>query len=109
MEQYNTTSIIITHDLTCARETGNRVAMLLEGKFKSLYQNRMTDELQAVLRDSLKTPFKEVSEENKMIVIADGDMATNEFGKNDQPFSLGYYKYTGDYFNNKNFLLNCIH
>ncbi len=32
-EQYNTTSIIITHDLTCAKTTGNRVAMLLGGKF----------------------------------------------------------------------------
>ncbi len=84
------------------------VAVLLEGKFKSLYQNRMTDELQAVLRDSLKTPFKELSDENKMIVIADGDMASNDFGKNNEPYSLGYYKYTSDYFNNKNFLLNCI-
>ncbi len=32
-EKYNTTSIIITHDLTCARTTGDRVAMLLDGKF----------------------------------------------------------------------------
>ncbi len=31
--KYNTSSIIITHDLTCARETGNRVAMLLNGQF----------------------------------------------------------------------------
>lgn len=31
--RYKTTSIIITHDLTCAKETGDRVAMLLEGKF----------------------------------------------------------------------------
>ncbi len=31
--KYNTTSIIITHDLTCAKETGNRVAMLLDGQF----------------------------------------------------------------------------
>lgn len=84
------------------------VAVLVEGKFKSLYQNRMTDELQTVLRDSLKTPFKAISDENKMIVIADGDMANNEFSNKGQPFSLGYYKYTGDYFNNKNFLLNCI-
>jgi phospholipid/cholesterol/gamma-HCH transport system ATP-binding protein len=30
---YKTTSIIITHDLTCAKTTGNRVAMLLDGKF----------------------------------------------------------------------------
>ncbi len=32
-EQYNTSSIIITHDLTCARETGDRVAMFEDGRF----------------------------------------------------------------------------
>jgi len=32
-KMYNTTAIIITHDLTCAKETGDRVAMLLDGKF----------------------------------------------------------------------------
>jgi phospholipid/cholesterol/gamma-HCH transport system ATP-binding protein len=32
-EKYNTSSIIITHDLTCARETGDRMALLLDGKF----------------------------------------------------------------------------
>ena len=32
-QKYNTSSIIITHDLTCAKVTGNRVAMLLDGKF----------------------------------------------------------------------------
>lgn len=33
-KKYNTTSIIITHDLTCAKETGDRVAILLDGKFE---------------------------------------------------------------------------
>ena len=32
-EKYHTSSIIITHDLTCARATGDRIAMLLDGKF----------------------------------------------------------------------------
>lgn len=32
-EKYQTTSIIITHDLTCAKETGDRIAMLLDGQF----------------------------------------------------------------------------
>jgi phospholipid/cholesterol/gamma-HCH transport system ATP-binding protein len=32
-QKYNTSSIIITHDLTCAKQTGDRVAMLLDGKF----------------------------------------------------------------------------
>ncbi len=32
-DEYKTTSIIITHDLTCAKTTGDRVAMLYDGKF----------------------------------------------------------------------------
>ena len=31
--EYNTTSIIITHDLTCAKTTGDKVAMLYDGTF----------------------------------------------------------------------------
>jgi phospholipid/cholesterol/gamma-HCH transport system ATP-binding protein len=31
-ESYHTASIIITHDLTCARSTGDRVAMLHQGE-----------------------------------------------------------------------------
>ena len=32
-EKYHTSSIVITHDLTCARQTGDRIAMLLDGQF----------------------------------------------------------------------------
>jgi phospholipid/cholesterol/gamma-HCH transport system ATP-binding protein len=32
-KKYNTASIIITHDLTCAKQTSDRVAIMLEGKF----------------------------------------------------------------------------
>lgn len=32
-QQYNTSAIIITHDLTCAKTTGDKVAILIEGKF----------------------------------------------------------------------------
>ena len=32
-QRYHTSSIIITHDLTCAKTTGDRVAMLLDGTF----------------------------------------------------------------------------
>src|SRR5665811_828952 len=31
--KYNTSSVIITHDLTCAKNSANRIAMLLDGKF----------------------------------------------------------------------------
>lgn len=32
-QKYKTTSIIITHDLTCAKTTGDRMGMLAEGRF----------------------------------------------------------------------------
>ena len=32
-QQYNTSSIIITHDLSCAKSTGDRIVMLSDGKF----------------------------------------------------------------------------
>lgn len=32
-QKYNTSSVIITHDLTCAKNTSNRIAMLLDGTF----------------------------------------------------------------------------
>ncbi len=35
-EKFNTSSIVITHDLTCAKETGDRMAVLLDGQFKSI-------------------------------------------------------------------------
>lgn len=32
-QQYNASSIIITHDLTCAKTTANKVTMIVDGKF----------------------------------------------------------------------------
>ena len=33
-QNFHTSSIIITHDLTCAKSTGDRIAMLLDGQFQ---------------------------------------------------------------------------
>jgi phospholipid/cholesterol/gamma-HCH transport system ATP-binding protein len=35
-ERYKTTSIVITHDLSCAKQTGDRMAVLLEGQFGAM-------------------------------------------------------------------------
>ena len=37
-QKYNTSSVIITHDLTCAKATCNRIAMLIEGQFLKIGQ-----------------------------------------------------------------------
>lgn len=35
-ERYKTSSIVITHDLTCAKQTGDRMAVLLDGQFDAV-------------------------------------------------------------------------
>ena len=57
---------------------------------------------------SLNISFKENSKQTKMIVIADGDIAANDFNSQREPMQLGLYKFTGEYFGNKSFLLNCM-
>lgn len=76
------------------------MAVLLEGKFTSMYQNRAL-------------PFKDPSYKtngvaNKMIVIADGDVAKNQFDKNGEALELGFDKWTQEFFENKDFLMNCV-
>ncbi|MBA3647556.1 MAG: gliding motility-associated ABC transporter substrate-binding protein GldG [Chitinophagales bacterium] len=83
-------------------------AVLLEGIFPSIFINRFTPEALKLMDDSLKKPFKSTSEPTKMIVISDGDIGTNEVNKEGTPMPLGYDRYTGEYFDNKTFLLNCI-
>jgi gliding-associated putative ABC transporter substrate-binding component GldG len=101
-------------------------AMMLEGKFTSLYKNRATKN-QIDSLAALGGRFNSMSEENKMIVVADGDIVLNDFvlgsGPNDQsiPLPMGWNKYTyGEYQKqseygkffipvaNREFLLNAI-
>lgn len=76
------------------------LAVLLEGSFHSAFENRVL-------------PFKDNSftakgKPNKMIVIADGDLARNQLDKNRMPVELGYDQRTGNLYDNKDFIMNCI-
>ena len=107
------------------------VAMLLEGQFTSLYKNRVA-QTQLDSFAAIGSTFKPNSVNNKMIVVADGDMVLNDFvpeitenGEMNletppRPLEMGWNKYTyleyiigrdnGKYFvpaTNKEFLLNC--
>lgn len=75
------------------------LAVLLEGEFTSVYNNRIK-------------PFKLSGEKDnsiptKMIVIADGDVIKNDVIKN-QPQELGFDRWTGQSFGNKEFLENAV-
>jgi ABC-2 type transport system permease protein len=77
------------------------VAVLLEGKFKSVYQNR-------ILPFDDKTFVAESKVWNKMIVISDGDVIKNQLDKDGIPIELGFDKWTNNLYGNKEFLLNCV-
>ena len=53
-DKYNTSSIIITHDITCARETGDRIVALWEG---SIQMEGTFEELKNTQHPELKTFF----------------------------------------------------
>lgn len=83
------------------------VAVLLEGKFTSLYWNRIPPEI----RDNKDIGFIESSKPGKMIIICDGDMIKNQIRNTDSrptPYPLGYDRYTGQTFGNKEFILNAM-
>ena len=76
------------------------VSVLLEGNFKSAFQNRVLP---------FKTDaFKETSVTTKMIFVSDGDVIKNQLDKNYQPLELGYDKWTNTYYGNKEFILNSV-
>jgi gliding-associated putative ABC transporter substrate-binding component GldG len=75
------------------------LGVLLEGKFNSAYKNRIKP---------FETPlYKDTSKSNKMVVIADGDIAKNQILKG-QPIDLSIDKWTQETFGNKEFLLNTV-
>ena len=83
------------------------VAVLLEGKFKSVYANRLAPE--GVVTGGVK-PIKQ-SENTKMIVVADGSIALNSlqgFASGYEPLPLGYDKYMKMQFGNNDFMLNAV-
>lgn len=79
---------------------GNQpLAVLIEGEFSSSFKNR-------VKPINLKNT-KEQGGANKMVVIADGDIASNQI-KNGRPLELGYDKWTNNFYGNKEFMINSV-
>ncbi len=84
------------------------LAYLLEGSFQSFFENRVTPEMQAGLQQ-LGTPFRNISEPTKMVVIGDGDILRNEGNAAQGAYKpLGMNAYEKYKFANKPFMLNVI-
>lgn len=84
------------------------VAVLLEGKFSSLFSNRLPAATADSLNNVYKQPFLSTGAENKMIVISDADIAGNVVTQDEGPLSMGTNQFTKMQYANKDFIINCI-
>ena len=88
------------------------VAVLLEGKFISMFRNRLSQALNDSLTSYGEAFQPESLVNNKMIIAADGDIVLNSVAKNEplpmgtNPFTYGsQYEYR---FANRDFVQNCL-
>lgn len=78
-------------------------AVLLEGTFTSLFQNRILPD------DRRKGTFKASGSAGKVLICADGDVVVNDFDtRRNTPFPLGYDRVSQNVFGNKDFVLHAL-
>lgn len=98
----------IAPDISLFNVRDTAVAVLLEGKFRSLFTSRLS----GARLDSLVTlnrPFLNAGERNaKIIVVADGDIALNQISPQSGPMPMGYNFYTQHTFSNREFFINAL-
>ena len=83
------------------------VAVLLEGKFESVFKNRLVPEI----TESSEINYSPESRPTKMVVISDGDMVRNiakKTGTKSYHYPLGYDRYSGQMFGNRDFIMNVM-
>ena len=81
------------------------IAVLLEGNFRSAWRNRLSPDFKA----TEAMGFRNESGDNKMIVIADGDIVRNRYiAAEGAVLPMGYDFYTQTQYANKELLLNAV-
>ncbi|PWV54367.1 gliding motility-associated ABC transporter substrate-binding protein GldG [Chitinophaga sp. S165] len=86
------------------------VAVLLEGRFTSLFRNRLDENTHQAIQRASGQPFKNNSDTiNKMIVVSDADVITNAFSQKSGPLQMGVNLYDQSMvYANREFLLNSL-
>lgn len=80
-------------------------AVLLEGKFESVFKNRLP---KSIISDQ-NINFKDHSVvPTKMIVVTDGDIIKNQTTQDSSYYALGFDRYTNKMYGNKAFILNAM-
>ena len=79
------------------------LAYLLEGRFNSVFANR------PLPTGISNGKFKNQDKPSRIVVVADGDLIRNEVNpKTNQPYRLGFDRYSGATFANKDFAVNAV-
>jgi ABC-2 type transport system permease protein len=89
-------------------KSGLAVAVMLEGTFESVFQNRMISE---IIPGSTRA-YLPKSRPTTMLIVADGDVIRNDIRITPQEIvslPLGYDRYTQQTFGNKDFVMNAMH
>jgi ABC-2 type transport system permease protein len=85
------------------------IAVLLEGKFRSLYSNRISQAvLDSVQRITGKPYLASGIKAAKQIVVSDGDIVTNSVSNTAGPLAMGLLPLENYRFANREFLLNSV-
>ncbi|MFL5740485.1 MAG: gliding motility-associated ABC transporter substrate-binding protein GldG [Flavisolibacter sp.] len=84
------------------------VAMLLEGKFQSLYAARTSRQIKDSLLAMGYSFLSNCDNNNKMIVVSDGDIAMNQYSQSSGPLEMGTNVFTRYTYANKEFFMNCV-
>jgi gliding-associated putative ABC transporter substrate-binding component GldG len=86
------------------------VAVLLEGRFRSLYANRFSKEMKDSIQQHLTgVPFISFAiRDSKQIVVSDADIVTNMVTQTQGPLPMGTQEFENYQFANREFFLNCI-
>ena len=100
-------SLQTIEDVTKFNRKNISVAVLLEGKFSSMYANHASQAQLDTLKNYNRVFLKESNTPGKVIVVADADIVLNQVSESIGPLPMGMNKYTKIQYANKDFFLNC--
>lgn len=100
---------VLNVDLRSFNKSHVPIAVLLEGKFNSLYANRLPQDVKDSVQKASGRPFASSSvKEGKQIIASDADIVTNAVSPTTGPMPMGMIPYENYRFANREFFLNSI-
>ena len=83
-------------------------AVLLEGRFQSLFTNRVSTSQLDTLRKYNDQFLHECINPNRMIIVSDADIVINSISESIGPLPMGVNKFTKIQYANREFFQNCM-